>query len=313
MQIHPLSVIHKVSEPENEASLIDFCNLYLQFVVGNSSPSTLSAKQRDLKLFLSFANSLSIDDKVQRWTPSFSKSFQEEMLSRYSAATAERTMSTLKHFSRWLCERIPMPVGNPMKGVSSIKLEEPAWNGLSKKDLMQLRSAVDIRLASCKRRDQNPHLEAAVFYLLLNTGLRESELVNLNFEQYSEGRALLNVRRKGKRITKKVHIPKNAASYLDSYLKDSDRITGEPLFKSRGGLRLSRIDVINICKRIAALTPNRIKLTPHMLRHTFLKRVTDCHGVHVAQKLSGNVSVKEIFRYAKPSEDEVNEVVEGLF
>jgi integrase/recombinase XerD len=190
-------------------------------VVGNSSPSTFSAKQRDLKLFLAFANSLGIDDKAQRWTPSLSKSFQEEMLSRYSAATAERTMATLKHFARWLCERIVMVVGNPMTGVSSIKLEEPAWNGLSKKDLMQLRSAVDIRLASCKRRDQNPHLEAAVFYLLLNTGLRESELVNLNFEQYSEGRALINVRR--------------------------------------------------------------------------------------------NVSVKEIFRYAKPSDDEVNDVVEGLF
>lgn len=53
--------------------------------------------------------------------------------------------------------------------------------------------------------------------------------------------------------------------------------------------------------------------SPHMLRHTFLKRVTDKHGVHIAQKLSGNVSVREIFRYAKPSEEESAAVVEGLF
>ena len=59
--------------------------------------------------------------------------------------------------------------------------------------------------------------------------------------------------------------------------------------------------------------PDKVYLTTHMLRHTFLKRVTDKHGVHVAQKLSGNTSVREIFRYAKPSEEEVERVVEGLF
>ncbi len=50
-----------------------------------------------------------------------------------------------------------------------------------------------------------------------------------------------------------------------------------------------------------------------MLGHTFLKRVTDQHGVHIAQKLSRNVSVREIFRYARPSEEESANVVEGLF
>ncbi len=50
-----------------------------------------------------------------------------------------------------------------------------------------------------------------------------------------------------------------------------------------------------------------------MLRHTFLKKVTDKHGMHFAQEISGNVSIKEILRYAKPSEDEMQETVELLF
>ena len=50
-----------------------------------------------------------------------------------------------------------------------------------------------------------------------------------------------------------------------------------------------------------------------MLRHTFLKKVTDKHGVHFAQELSGNVSIKEIFRYAKPSQDEMQSTIEELF
>jgi len=56
-----------------------------------------------------------------------------------------------------------------------------------------------------------------------------------------------------------------------------------------------------------------VKLTPHMLRHTFLKRVADKHGVHYAQRLSGNVSIREVFRYTKPSDEEVEEDVEKLF
>lgn len=37
------------------------------------------------------------------------------------------------------------------------------------------------------------------------------------------------------------------------------------------------------------------------------------HGVHFAQELSGNVSIKEIFRYAKPSQEELQSTIEGLF
>lgn len=54
-------------------------------------------------------------------------------------------------------------------------------------------------------------------------------------------------------------------------------------------------------------------LHPGLLRHTFLKKVTDKHGFHFAQELSGNVSIKEIFRYAKPSPDEIQLTIEELF
>lgn len=74
-----------------------------------------------------------------------------------------------------------------------------------------------------------------------------------------------------------------------------------------------------ICQRVLKQTltflpeQERFKFTPHQLRHTFLKKVTDKHGVHFAQELSGNVSIKEIFRYAKPSQDETQSTIEELF
>lgn len=84
--------------------------------------------------------------------------------------------------------------------------------------------------------------------------------------------------------------------------------------------RLTTRAVAYICERLAAQACAHVKdpsenfaLTPHMLRHTFLKRVADKHGVHVAQQMSGNVNIREVFRYTKPSDDEMHETAEGLF
>lgn len=155
--------------------LSGWSNAYLSLVVKGSSSLTLKAKEQDLRLFLQLAESIGVNDHVQLWRPALSKSFQTEMLSLYSPATIARMMATLSHFSGWLKGRVVFSAGDPMEGVQSIKLDEPAWNGLSKKELAQLKMAVDIRLAACKRRDQNPLLEAAVFFVLLYTGLRESD------------------------------------------------------------------------------------------------------------------------------------------
>lgn len=82
---------------------------------------------------------------------------------------------------------------------------------------------------------------------------------------------------------------------------------------------MQTLDVYRICQRVLkqalAFLPDleKFDFTPHKLRHTFLKKVTDKHGVHFAQELSGNVSIKEIFRYAKPSQEEMQNIIEALF
>ena len=118
---------------------------------------------------------------------------------------------------------------------------------------------------------------------------------------------------------KKVPLPSEARARLDRYI-DEVRKRGEgPLLLSRYGRRLAPKEIGRICSRISKQASahlgaeERIHLTPHTLRHTFLKHVADKHGVHYAQRLSGNVSIREVFRYTKPSDEEVEEDVERLF
>lgn len=295
-----------------------YANLYYKIIVSGSSPATEKAKKNDLSKFLSFFIEYTGNDQVDNWTPSVSKYFLKELLNKnHKPNTINRILDSLKHFAKWLESHRPLLAGYPFQGIKNIYEDPPHWNGLSSKQVMRLKMACDQRLRACKRKNQNPLMEVTVFLTLLNTGLRESELVSLNFGQYY-ARGFHNVRRKGSNVTKKIPLPDKAKRYLDRYLETQEqKNNSDPIF-SINGKRISTRAIRYICQRISAYAStnltldDKLHLSPHMLRHTFLKKIADKHGVHIAQKMSGNVSISEIFRYTKPSQDEIDQIAEEL-
>ncbi|ARB92654.1 tyrosine-type recombinase/integrase [Legionella longbeachae] len=237
----------------------------------------------------------------------------------YKATTINRTMATIRHEGRWLHQQRPLLAGDLLAQVKDVQTDTPDWNGLTSRQLMRLKSACEQRIKSCTRKNQNPIMETALFYVLLGTGLRESEVVTLTIGQYRQKGLYDVLRHKSKRVSQKIPLPQESREYLDQYLTLRKGLDDEPLFITRYGTALKTLDVYRICQRVLkqALTylpeSEQFSFTPHQLRHTFLKKVTDKHGVHFAQELSGNVSIKEIFRYAKPSQEEMQETIEELF
>ncbi len=312
--------------PEQRISLTFWATLYLEIRVKGAAPGTVKAKLQDLGKFLSFFTCEVGGDHVDAWTPAVTRAFQnylQEIKSKhtdkhYSPETINRILSTVGHFGRWLHKQRPLLAGNPMENYKEITTDYPNWNGLTDREIMLLKSACEQRVAICTKRNQNPLLETAVFYLLYQTGLRVGELVALNPDQYHH-KGFHNVKRKGKKAQRKVAVPKEARIWLDRYI-DEIRGRGEgALLLSRDGERLTTKAIWLICKRLARQASThlpekeKISLTPHMLRHTFLKRVADKYGTHYAQEVSGNVSYKVIFRYTKPSEAQQAKMVEELF
>ncbi|QDP73537.1 tyrosine-type recombinase/integrase [Legionella israelensis] len=282
---------------------------------------------KDLTKFIQFFEMEVGHDHVDSWTPAVSKQFQKSLCSiisdvtgkPYKATTVNRTMATLRHVGRWLHQHRPLLAGDPFAQVKDVQVDSPDWNGLTSKQLMRLKSACEQRIKCCTRKNQNPLLETAIFYTLLGSGLRASELVSLNVYQY-ERKGLSNVmRHKSKRVTGRVPLPIESRQFLEAYLEKRQPEAEEPLFVTRYNTRFKTLDVYRSCQRLVkqamVFLPDEEKFhfTPHKLRHTFLKKVTDKHGVHFAQEVSGNVSIKEIFRYAKPSEDEMQTKIEDLF
>lgn len=321
------SAYDKILRPENDSSLFEWINLYFNIIVTGSPSTTQKAKQLDLTKFIQFFSDQVGHDHLDSWTPAVTKSFINHLIETpsphtgysYKPTSINRIIATLRHFYRWLSSYRPLLAGNPLMGIKDLHLDDPDWNGLANKEIMRLKIACEQRAKLCTRKDQNPALEVAIIYTLLSTGLRRKELINLNIGDYHH-KGFHNVKRKGSKISKKIPVPSDAREKLDAYIHSRQDVKpSDPLFVSRYGNRLSTTDVFRICERIAnqasAQLPEdeKINLSPHMLRHTFLKRVADKEGIHFAQKMSGNVSIKEVFRYTKPSDKEIMETAESLY
>src|SRR5262249_32559911 len=102
----------------------------------------------------------------------------------------------------------------------------------------------------CSDLAQNPFRNYAIFLVLLHTGLRVSELLALDLDQYS-GKHIHTVKRKGKKVSRQVFLGKEARVALDRYLEGVPNKTGTPLFRTKNGNRLSRQDVDYVLKSVA--------------------------------------------------------------
>ena len=168
------------------------------------------------------------------------------------------------------------------------------------------------------RANQLPLRNYAILLVLLDSGLRVFELADLQRDQYRR-RALHNIQRKGDQITDKIPLSSDACEALRAYI-DEERSAGKgPLFQSKNGKQLAQQDVDYLLQAVAAQANSRlptkehIEVSPHVLRHTALRKWTEKKGVRFAQKIAGHASDRYIWRYVTPSESDVQEAVDELW
>ena len=154
---------------------------------------------------------------------------------------------------------------------------------------------------------------------LLHTALRVSELLSLNYPKQFKDGYLLNIQRKGKKLTRKLRVPKPAQTAIREYLKHERGKGAGPLFQSKTGKPLAVQNVNDALKKIAAQANStlpakeQISVSPHVLRHTALRKWTEKKGVRFAQKIAGHATERYIWRYITPSDTEIQDAVDDLW
>ena len=210
----------------------------------------------------------------------------------------------------------PFPLGCPTDGIKPPQDPEPEWKGLSRADELRfLAAAQTLRLRPGRGTNQGIR-DHAVIATLLGSGLRVSELCNLDRDQYT-GRGLRKVLAKGGGVRELVAVHRDAREILDQWLAERGDSPG-PLFTTRTRERLDRVQVFKILQRVAAQANahrppgERIEVSPHVLRHTFLRKLAEEKGAHYAKEASGHRSDRYIWRYVKPDVQSLADAVDEL-
>ena len=299
-------------------SLKALARVYFVTEVAGQARSTIEAKRRDLTRFLAFYYELYRHDHAAEWYSSVTREFLKQLTrARPSQATIVRTYASVRHFARWIHQKVqPFPLGCPTDGVKPPQEPEPEWKGLSRADELRLLAAAQtLRVRPGRGTNQSLRDHAAIA-VLLGSGLRVSELLGLKREQYT-GRGFESVLVKGGRVRHFVPVQKQAREVLDEWLDQSGDASAY-IFTTRNGKPLSRHQLFEILQRVAkqasAHLPKgqEIQVSPHVLRHTFLRKLAEEKGVHYAKEASGHKSDRYIWRYVKPDQQSLAEAVDEL-
>jgi integrase/recombinase XerD len=310
-----------VSEHLEEAKncLSALATIYLVTEVAGQSPATLDAKQRDLQRFLTFYLAFSGHERPDEWFVAVTKAFVTQLhRERLAQASLARIYATVRHCARWLHRKFPalFPLGCPTDGVKPPAEPTATWKGLTRRDEVRLLGAAQrLRLHPGTGTDQGLR-NHALLAVLLGSGLRVSEVLHLDRAQYT-GKHLTRVVVKGGFVRDVVPMQREARKVLDAWL-DQRKDDVAPLFCTRTGRRLSRREAAAIIRRIAAQAnahrpaEERIDVSPHVLRHTFLRKLAETKGVQYAKEASGHQSDRYIWRYVQPDRQTLAEAIDAL-
>jgi site-specific recombinase XerD len=188
-------------------------------------------------------------------------------------------------------EKIDLPKG-----------ESKSLKFLEKKHLDELMAVVDTT-------NERGVRDRAIMELLFSTGLRVSELVNLNREQMNFETREFGVIGKGKKL-RIVFMSDNAAFWLDHYLNKVRTDKFKPLFiryareidYEKGGekMRLTTRSVERIVKKYVKASRIPVNATPHTMRHSFATDLlSNGADIRSVQEMLGhkNISTTQIYTH----------------
>ena len=271
----------------------DQLHLYLKYLrdIKHYSPATIDSYQRDIEAFLHYLEDQEITDETQTSIHHVRAYLASRRRQGLSGTSIQRVLSSLRGFYKYLIRK-------------NVLAANPAVDVRAPKSAKSLPKVLDVdqvdRLLSCAATNPLDVRDHAIMELMYSSGLRLSELVNVNLQDLDMRAAQVKVTGKGNK-TRYVPIGQHALEALTMWLQVRSGLAladEEAVFINNRGSRLSQRSVQKRMREQARRSQLGVHVHPHMLRHSFASHILESSGdLRSVQELLGhaNISTTQIY------------------
>lgn len=277
---------------ENQSILIEFIN-YLK-IERSYSENTVLSYEKDLKNFIEYYKK---DIKYAKKSDIGKYIFS---LNRLSSRSISHYLSSLKTFYNFLIIKNIITI-NPTINIERPKIKKKLPEYLTLEEVTLLLE-IPLKNAYAARNK-------AILELLYSSGLRISELVEMQFSNLDIEMCIVKIMGKG---NKERIVPLGdyaiiaIKDYLDNYYYKLNKKNSTYLFLNSRGDKISRQFIFKIIKLECQKKGIRKNVSPHTLRHTFathlLKNGAD---LRIIQELLGHENLTTTQIYTHLSNDKL--------
>jgi integrase/recombinase XerD len=228
-----------------------------------------------------------------------------------SAHSQARILSGLKSFFKYLLFEGVIEK-DPTALIEGPRLGRKLPDTLSFREIEKLLDAVDLSTPEGGRN-------RAMLEVLYSSGLRVSELIDLQLNNIYRDSGFLRVTGKGNK-ERLVPIGRDALKYMEIYLTE---IRGKSPLKSpkkgfesfvflnRNGSKLTRVMVFTIIKNLAQTIGLKKRISPHTFRHSFATHLIEGGAdLRAVQEMLGHESITTTEIYTHLDRDYLRQVIQ---
>ena len=263
---------------------------YLENIKGLSSNTAVSYK-RDLVKLSKFLNASGVNDFESLTEEICSAWIADLFQNNVSARSIQRHISASKGFFNYL-KKSGLISDSPFQLINSPKSPSYLPNILSPEEVSQL--------LNFKPKNSQEKRDLAIIELIYSSGLRVSEAVNSNLNDFEENKNFLRVIGKGSK-TRLVPVGRYAQNAINDWMLERDKLStkDDALFVNLRGSRITTRSVQERIKNIA-LMQGLPPVNPHMLRHSFATHLLESSGdLRSIQELLGHSSLSTTQIYTR--------------
>lgn len=268
--------------------------------------NTISSYQRDLKKYLLYLEKVeeitSLEQVSRVHILHYLKYLKEK---DQSAKTVARNIASIRSFHQFLLRE------GVVKHDPSVHIETPQ----GERKLPKVLSIEEVEALLQAPKGDTPFSlrDKAMLELLYATGLRVSELINMNLDDVHTAMGFVRCLGKGNK-ERIIPIGQYATSAIEEYLQKGRRKllgkkTSDALFLNHHGNRLSRQGFWKILKKLAANAKIEKELTPHTLRHSFATHLLENGAdIRAVQEMLGHADISTTQIYTHVSKARLTDV-----